>query len=370
VEKKKLILVGGFLGTGKTTLLSQTARRLYEQGLQVGMITNDQAPGLVDTGLLKAQGWAVGEVAGGCFCCRFEDLVGNANTLIESFDPDVILGEPVGSCTDLSATVLQPVKEKLADRFDLAPFTVLIDPLRLKDALDPNPQTGLHASARYILRKQLEEADIVALNKSDQVSEADYDLLREKLRQQFPDTTLVSMSALTGNGVPEWLELVGQSTSAGGRIAEVDYDTYAEGEAVLGWLNATLLLVPGKPIDWGEWTLGFLRGLQEVLSAKPAEVGHVKMFMASAGGGSLTASLTSTHAKPAMVGRFRGASTVKLILNARVQTSPAELRSIIEQQLQEACGESIQLQIATMESFRPGRPEPVHRYKQVVKMTE
>ncbi len=366
MEKKKLILVGGFLGTGKTTLLSQAARRLYEQGLQIGLITNDQATGLVDTDFLKAQGWAVAEVTGGCFCCRFDDLVGNADGLIESSDPDVILGEPVGSCTDLSATVLQPLKEKLADRFDLAPFTVLIDALRINDALDPTPPAGLHSSARYILRKQLEEADIIALNKSDQVSNTDFQLHLDQLRRQFPETKVISMSALTGEGVSEWLELLGQSTSAGGRIAEVDYDTYAEGEAVLGWLNATMLLVPGKPTDWGEFALRFLLGLQQAFSAKPAEVGHVKIFMASAGGGSLTANLTSSRAKPAMIGRFRGNSNVKLTLNARVQTSPAELRSIIEQQLQDACGEFIQLQIEAIESFSPSRPEPAHRYSHIV----
>jgi len=91
----------------------------------------------------------VGEIAGGCFCCKFDDLVRTANSLIEAANPDIVMGEPVGSCTDLSATVLQPFKDTLAHQFDLAPFTVLIDPNRLRDAMELNPLNPLHSSARY-----------------------------------------------------------------------------------------------------------------------------------------------------------------------------------------------------------------------------
>ena len=52
-----LVIVGGFLGAGKTTLLWQAARRLTAKGLRVGLITNDQAPDLVDTGLLLGTAW-------------------------------------------------------------------------------------------------------------------------------------------------------------------------------------------------------------------------------------------------------------------------------------------------------------------------
>ncbi|MGB7590985.1 MAG: GTP-binding protein [Terriglobia bacterium] len=44
MKKRKLILVGGFLGTGKTTLLWQAAQQLTQQGHRVALITNDQAP--------------------------------------------------------------------------------------------------------------------------------------------------------------------------------------------------------------------------------------------------------------------------------------------------------------------------------------
>jgi Ni2+-binding GTPase involved in maturation of urease and hydrogenase len=365
-KKRKLILVGGFLGTGKTTLLWQAAQQLPQQGHRVALITNDQAPGLVDSGIFKQAGWTVGEIAGGCFCCKFDDLVGTANGLIKTADPDIIMGEPVGSCTDLSATVLQPFKDTLADQFDLAPFTVLVDPNRLRDALDPTPLNALHPSARYILSKQLEEADIIVLNKVDQIPASDFQKLKDELRNQFPHTPLLSMSALHGQGIPAWLESVQQRTPAGQKIAEVDYDTYAEGEAVLGWLNATASLSPKEAIDWGAWGLGFLEGLQRNFSSRCAEIAHMKMLMVSAGNQSLSANLTSSQGQATLRGRIYGDSPMTLVFNARVQMPPEELHAVIEEHLKAVCGETIQLQITAIQSLSPGRPQPLHRYATIV----
>jgi G3E family GTPase len=366
MKKRKLILVGGFLGTGKTTLLWQAAQQLTQQGHRVALITNDQAPELVDTGILKQAGLAVGEIAGGCFCCKFDDLVGTANNLIQAANPDIIMGEPVGSCTDLSATVLQPLKATLAHQFDLAPFTVLIDPNRLRDALDQNPIKLLHPSARYIIRKQLEEADIIVLNKVDQIPASDLQELQEELQNQFPSTPLLSMSALHGQGIPAWLKRVQQRTPAGQKIAEVDYDTYAEGEAVLGWLNATASLSPKEPIDWGAWGLRLLEALQRNFASRSAEIAHMKMLMVSASNESLSANLTSSQGKAALRGQIYGESPITLVFNARVQISPGELHAAIKEHLKALCGETIQLQITAIQSLSPGRPQPVHRYATVV----
>ena len=364
--KRKLILVGGFLGTGKTTLLWQAAQQLTQQGHRVALLTNDQAPGLVDTGIFQQAGWSVGEIAGGCFCCKFDELVGAANGLIDEANPDIIMGEPVGSCTDLSATVLQPFKDMLAHRFGMAPFTVLIDPNRLRDAFDRTPLNPLHSSARYILRKQLEEADIIVLNKVDQISASDFQKLQDELRSQFPGTPLLSMSALHGQGVSQWLDTVQQRTPAGQKIAEVDYDTYAEGEAVLGWLNATASLSPKEVIDWGTWGQRFLEGLRRSFSNKSAEIAHLKMLIVSAGNQSLSANLTSSRGEATLNGEIYGDSPVTLVFNARVQMPPEELQAAIEENLKAVCGETIQVRMAAIQSLSPGRPQPLHRYATVV----
>src|SRR5512146_1334089 len=88
-KRVRFLMVGGFLGAGKTTTIARLARHYLERGLKVGLVTNDQAFGLVDTQSLRAQGFQVGEVTGACFCCKFNDLVETAARLSADERPDV-----------------------------------------------------------------------------------------------------------------------------------------------------------------------------------------------------------------------------------------------------------------------------------------
>src|SRR5580704_13559828 len=139
----RFAMVGGFLGAGKTTALARLATFYTKRGQKVGLVTNDQAQDLVDTNSLRAQGFATEEVAGACFCCRFDDLVGKVGLLQSGERPDVILAEPVGSCTDLVATVVQPLRDLYGDRFEVAPYAVLFKPSHGLRILRPSPPTPL-----------------------------------------------------------------------------------------------------------------------------------------------------------------------------------------------------------------------------------
>ena len=81
--KPVYIMVGGFLGAGKTSTISRLARHYMEQGKKVGIVTNDQTTDLVDTQSLRSQGFDVGEVAGSCFCCNFNALTSTVEGLGE-----------------------------------------------------------------------------------------------------------------------------------------------------------------------------------------------------------------------------------------------------------------------------------------------
>ena len=126
----RFIMIGGFLGAGKTTAVGRLAARLTEQGLRVGLITNDQGRNLVDTAMLRSQRFATEEIPGGCFCCRFNSLVEAAHRLTERSRPQVFIAEPVGSCTDLVATVAYPLRRLYGEDFTVAPVSVLVDPIR------------------------------------------------------------------------------------------------------------------------------------------------------------------------------------------------------------------------------------------------
>src|SRR5690349_2846487 len=113
--KARYIMIGGFLGAGKTTAVGKLAAQLTKQGFRVGLITNDQGRNLVDTTMLRARGFATEEIPGGCFCCRFNSLVDAAERLTASSSPEVFIAEPVGSCTDLAATVTYPLRRMYQD---------------------------------------------------------------------------------------------------------------------------------------------------------------------------------------------------------------------------------------------------------------
>src|SRR5262245_3548847 len=132
----RLVVLGGFLGAGKTTTILRLAERWISRGQRVGIIANDQAADLVDTAVFRASGLDAAEVAGGCFCCRFDDFIARADELMARVRPTVILAEPVGSCTDIVATVLRPLTKLHPHRFEVAPFTVVVDAARALKILD------------------------------------------------------------------------------------------------------------------------------------------------------------------------------------------------------------------------------------------
>src|SRR6266446_9466543 len=165
----RYIMIGGFLGAGKTTAMLRLAKKLVADGLRVGLITNDQSSGLVDTALVRASGLPVQEITGGCFCCRFQSLVDAASNLTRNTAPEVFLAEPVGSCTDLRASVAYPLRRLYGDRFSVAPLSVLVDPIRTLRILGLEGGKTFAPKVVYVYRKQLEEADVIVVNKSDMV---------------------------------------------------------------------------------------------------------------------------------------------------------------------------------------------------------
>src|SRR3954452_2817885 len=170
MQRIRFVLVGGFLGAGKTTTITRLARHYTARGRRVGIVTNDQAQDLVDTNSLRSQGFPVEEVAGACFCCRFDDLVGKVGRLQEGERPDVILAEPVGSCTDLVATVVQPLRDLYGERFEVAPYPVRFKPSHGLRILKGEPAGGFSPKAAYIFTKQLEEADAIVINRIDELA--------------------------------------------------------------------------------------------------------------------------------------------------------------------------------------------------------
>src|SRR5262245_53651643 len=252
-----LVGVGGFLGAGKTTAIVGAARALRARGRSVAVVTNDQASGLVDTAAVRAGlgGERVAEIAGGCFCCRFDDLAGALRDVIDRVAPDVILAEAVGSCTDLAATVYQPLCRLDLAPVCLGPLTVVADALRLRHLRRGGALPLLPQDVTYLFGQQLLEADLLLLNKIDLLPDAEPADLAAFLRARSRGVPVLPVSASTATGLEAWIggleaaiegpeAAPGGRRSPGSRVLDLDYDRYAAAEAALGWLNAEGRVTP------------------------------------------------------------------------------------------------------------------------------
>jgi G3E family GTPase len=363
MNKARFVMVGGFLGAGKTTTLARLARHYVDQGKKVGLVTNDQAQGLVDTLSLREQGFSVAEVAGACFCCKFNDLVTEVESLQTADRPDLILAEPVGSCTDLVATVVQPLKDLYAGRFNVAPYPVIFKPSHGLRILRNEPGAGFSPKAAYIFRKQLEEADAILINRSDELVPAALEELTELVRAQFPGVPVLRVSAKTGQGFDALTALLEQDGFFGERILDIDYDIYAEGEAELGWLNSSAQVNADRPFALDQLLLDIVQRLQTTLQTQGAEIAHLKAI--GLGDGAFgVANLVSSGTRPELsLPSGCHTTAAEIVVNARVAVDPAVLQDQVHQTLEGACAQrQATVEVNKTQSFRPGRPRPTHRY--------
>jgi G3E family GTPase len=358
----RFIMLGGFLGAGKTTTIARLARHYQAQGKKIGIVTNDQATDLVDTNSLRAQGFDVGEVPGACFCCNFNKLTETVGQLEQSARPDIILGEPVGSCTDLVATVVRPLQQLFSATLDVAPYAVLLKPSHGSRILKGIEKGGFSPQAAYIFKKQLEEADVVVINRTDELSNAETDELVALINDQYSGTPVLRMSAKTGAGFEALTEFIDQRGRFGQRLMDVDYDTYAIGEAELGWLNSSLKVTATKPFRLDNLLLDIISRLQTALAKLDAETAHLKAI-GMADGLYGVANLVSSFSPPELSLPSKGeVRAAELVVNARVATAPETLTAAVEQAIHDACSTiGATATFNQTQSFRPGRPVPTHR---------
>lgn len=345
-----LIPIGGFLGAGKTTLILSASRLLQAQGLKPAAILNDQGAELVDSRYVRENGIEAGQVTGGCFCCRFSELI-EAAEMLRAYRPDVIFAEAVGSCTDISATTLQPLKLYYSHELRLAPYSVLVDPAQAEALTAQNADADLS----FLFRKQMEEADLVCFTKSDLHS----------VFPSLPVTALRYLSPFTGEGVAAWLdEILAGHMPPGNKILEIDYERYARAEASLAWLNCRATISLASPLSpalvLGPW----LDSLDAALTAKGLRIAHLKAIVDSPSG-YVKASILRNGEEPVVEGVMDASPELKheLLLNVRATGEPATLHQVVETELAKLPGN---LELQTLQCFSPAAPRPEHRLRSVV----
>lgn len=365
-QRARYIMIGGFLGAGKTTAVAKLAQRLSDQGLRVGLITNDQGNELVDTATLRAKGFATEEIPGGCFCCRFNSLVDAANKLTADSRPDVFIAEPVGSCTDLVATVTYPLRRMYGDSFTIAPLSVLVDPVRAMRVFGLSDGGRFSDKVLYIYRKQLEEADLIVINKRDLLDDSQFARLSAKLAEEFPNAEIIAASARQGDGLQPWFARITSTEQQARRAMEVDYEVYAEGEALLGWLNCTVQMSSAVEFDGNATLRALAQRIQELLNAEHAEVAHLKMTLSPDEGlGDIAViNLVRNDFVPELSLELPDViRSGQLIINCRAEAAPENLLAALKQALTDTsqAETGLTLKLEHSEHFRPGKPQPTHR---------
>jgi G3E family GTPase len=351
----KIVVVGGFLGAGKTSLILQAAVRLRSRGLNVAIVTNDQSAHLVDTFLAADLGFTVGEVAGGCFCCRFDDLIREFEDIEMRGSVDVVFAEPVGSCTDIVATVIRPLNQLCKDRFIPAPFSVVVDPQR--DIGEMNEMIG------YLYRQQLAEADLVVVSKTD-ITPDGVDIIRNRFSGVIPEQAVFGLSAVTGNGIDSWLQSVLGEQIRQPLNLPLDYKKYTDAEAALGWLNLSAdwhanreirLMTIGEPL---------LHQMQKAIHDASLKAAHVKITLSSQNALRIKGSFTSNHSPVLWNAGDTNihSSSGSLVLNARAEGSAENLSDVVKQTLvsvERLVG--LDITVKHLDCFSPRAPKPTHR---------
>ena len=322
----RLIVLGGFLGAGKTTALLGLARDLVGKGKRVGIIANDQGQELVDTELYRAAGFDTRDVRGGCFCCRLEDFVAQAQLLVAKTRPDVLLAEPVGSCADLVATVLRPLRQLQRDAFAIAPFVALVDPHRAHAVLGPASRASLSEKVTYIYRLQQMEASAIAISKIDTIAPDDLAKVHALLAQQYPGKPILRFSARTREG----FEALGAYLLGTDRIElpaspDIDYAVYAAGEAELAWFDGRCTVTTPTPVDLDDAMLRLADALRAALTANDLPIAHVKLLLRYGPAESAASVVANDTEAPLVRSANASAASMALVVNARVAAAPEEL---------------------------------------------
>ncbi|HEX6984434.1 MAG TPA: cobalamin biosynthesis protein P47K, partial [Planctomycetaceae bacterium] len=261
----------------------------------------------------------------------------------------------------------QPIKRLYGAEFSIAPYAVILKPSHGRKILRGESGGGFSPKAEYILRKQLEEADLVLVNRIDELSPDAAEELESLVKSHHPATPVLRASAKTGQGFDALVEFLDQDGDFGRRVLDIDYDVYAEGEAELGWLNGSVRVASEDPFPLDELLLGIVATLRSSLRETGAEPAHLKTIGLWEGFFGVANLIASESAPELSLPSRCEVTEADVIVNARVACDPAVLEEHVRRAVEDVC-RNFQAAAGFREtqSFRPGRPVPTHRFAEAV----
>jgi len=357
----KLFLLGGFLGSVKTTAIHHAVNYLQQAGKKAGIITNDQGTQQVDTQYMRFHNILSGEVSGSCFCCNLPGLDRNIHHLIETQQPDAIFAESVGSCTDLIATVVNPLLTAYQSQLEIT-LSVFAD-IRVLFSWLQGDKKIFNENVNYIYDKQLEEAEILVINKIDLLTEKELSTAKQLVEQSYSHKTILYQNSLNVGSISKWISIIFDHQNSHLRPSlQLDYDRYGAGEAEMAWLDEEIGILTE---DKNSMKAAIM--LVEKIHSKTVErgypIGHLK-FLLNDGRNQQKISYTSGEQGERVRVQFKPSKTDRavILVNARVQTEPALLRKIVSDSIDEVeFSTGCRVIESKLSSFKPGYPKPSQR---------
>lgn len=356
----KLIITGGFLGSGKTTMLVSIGKRLLSQGKKVAIITNDQGEFLVDTRFIESNGFSTAEVLNGCFCCRFSDFIESITSTIEQTNPDFILAEPVGSCTDLLATVVTPLLTYYKSKINLAPLFILVDGSRLIDEYSKMDLKDPKTPKDLLVSHQIREAETILLSKIDLVDKATLDDGKKIILDLNPGAKIINLSTKTEEGLEQILELIINEEAEFKTPIPLDYNTYAQAEAEYGWYNGTWKINSEGKFNAIDFGMKLIRRFSD--KSFKGEVAHAKLFLTSETCSYKLSYVMGVIQSDGVCSTNSNSQNAVLTFNVRARTTPEEISSHIQDGLDDISKDlNITVEDYNYEALVPQPPNPTYR---------
>ena len=175
------LVLSGFLGSGKTTLVRRLLDDAKERGIRIALISNELGQLGIDRALLGAGGQSYVELEGGCVCCELsDDLLDTLAVLQRDVNPDRFVIETSGVALPYDTQLnfwREPACDFIGD--DMAVVVVNADQLHEGRDLEGT------------FEDQVQSADLLILNKIDLVPEAEWPAIEARLREIEPEAPVV-----------------------------------------------------------------------------------------------------------------------------------------------------------------------------------
>ncbi|MEL6966189.1 MAG: CobW family GTP-binding protein [Pseudomonadota bacterium] len=190
VDAIPLTVLGGYLGSGKTTLVNSLLRQAsaHPSGPKIAVLVNDFGDLPIDADLIEAEDGDLISLAGGCVCCSYGDDLGLAVAQLQAMSPppDHVLLEASGVA--IPGAIAASLSLQAGVRVEAVVVLADADQIRARHRSEFLSDT---------VERQFEHADLVAITKTDLVHRNDIDPLVDWLRSLAPNAGMITVDHQT-----------------------------------------------------------------------------------------------------------------------------------------------------------------------------